>query len=488
MFHLSFEIFLIGCAVLLLLALISSKTSSRLGVPVLLSFLCVGMIAGSDGIGKIYFDNAQFAQHLGVVALLYILFSGGLETAYQDIRPIFRPGLVLSTVAVVLSAGFVGLIAWKLFNMPFLESMLLGSIMSSTDAAAVFSILRSRHISIKPNLRSLLEFESGSNDPTAVILVTVCIALLQQTQAHPLLSAIGYFVAQMGIGLALGFLAGKAMIWILNHVRYEQDALYPLTSMALVLLTYGVTASLGGSGFLAAYLAGLIVGNAEVVRKRTIRKFHDVGAWLMQIIMFVTLGLLVFPSQLPGIAGEGLIISLALMFVARPLSVFISLLFTAMPFKEKLFVSWVGLRGATPVILATFPFVAGIPMATTLFNIVFFVVITSVLFQGTTIAGLAKYLGLALPEKRHGHIPIEVEHAENMNSDLFEVVVPPQSALVGKEIRQIVFPVPTLVVLLNKGEGHYVMARGETLIDAHDRLLLLTEKIQKNKIKQFIKA
>lgn len=340
---------------------------------------------------------------------------------------------------------------------------------------------------IKHHLRSLLEFESGSNDPTAILLVSLLIMIIQQPVKHLWLYSCWYFISQFGIGILFGYWAGKLASFLINRLRLEHEALYPLFTVASALLVYGLTTLAKGSGFLAVYVMGFIMRSNIIIRKRTIRKFHDTVAWLMQIIMFITLGLLVFPSQLPKIAGEGILISLILMLVARPLSVFCSLALANINFREKLLVSWVGLRGATPIILATFPFVAKVPNAGTIFNLVFFVVITSVLLQGTTIPFVAKLLGLAEPNTQKEHLPIELDENENINNELFEIQVPTGSSILNKQIAELNLPKSTLILLINKGHGHYITPNGTTVIEKHDRLLLLAEKGLKEKIKKLLK-
>ncbi len=479
----AFEYVLIAVAILLLLAVFSSKTTSRFGVPILLSFLIIGMLAGSDGIGRIYFDNAQLAQHLGIVALVMILFSGGLETDSTAVRPVLIRGISLSTIGVIATALFTGAFAWQFLQLPLLESLLLGSIMSSTDAAAVFAVLRARRISLRGSLRPLLELESGSNDPTAVFLVTALITLIRTPSTAPWLHAVLWFIMQMGIGALSGIVLGRLAVALINRLDLEHDALYPIASVSLVLLSYGLATVLGGNGFIAVYLMGIIMGNARLIRKRSIRKFHDITAWLMQITMFITLGLLVFPSKLPGIAVNALLLSFFLMFIARPVSVGLSLLFARIPVREHLMISWVGLRGATPIILATFPLMAGISSADIMFNVVFFVVMTSVLIQGTTIPLVAQLLKLDEPLTRREKIPIELDETNYFHKELLEVQVPARSPIIGKKIMELSLPGDTLIVLINKGNNNYVTPRGPTEIEAHDRILMLIKKGMKKEVR-----
>ncbi|MCL4823989.1 MAG: potassium/proton antiporter, partial [Anaerolineales bacterium] len=345
---------LIGASVILLISVLVSKIADRFGVPVLLLFLILGMLAGSDGLGGIYFDDPALAQIVGVIALILILFFGGLSTEWNQIRPVLKEGLLLSTLGVFITALIVGLFAGALLGLSLVEGLLLGSIVSSTDAAAVFSVLRSKGISLKGRIKSLLELESGSNDPMAIFLTIGLIQLITQPDLSPL-SLIRFFIQQMLVGAALGYVMGRAILFLVNRLKLGYEGLYSVLMLALVFLTFGLTDLIGGSGFLAVYLAGIVLGHHDFIHKRSILRFQDGLAWIMQIAMFLTLGLLVFPSRLVPIIGIGMLIAAFLMFIARPVSVFIGLIPSALTWREKTFISWVGLRGAAPIILATFP-------------------------------------------------------------------------------------------------------------------------------------
>ncbi|MDQ6661797.1 MAG: potassium/proton antiporter [Chloroflexota bacterium] len=392
------EEWLLVASVLLLLSIVAWKVSSRLGIPALLLFLGIGMLAGSDGPGGIYFDDAFVAQSVGIVALAFILFAGGLETRWKVVRPALGGALALSTVGVFLTAVVVAVFAFFLLHVSFLEGLLLGAIISSTDAAAVFSVLGARNLQLTGQIIPLLELESGCNDPMAVFL-TLGLTRLLTNPHESVLAVITLFVQQMGIGAICGLLLGWIAILVISRVKLEVAALYPVLTMALVLLTYGLTATLGGSGFLAVYLLGLLLGNSSVQRINRLTRFHTAISWLMQIAMFLILGLLVFPSHLPPIIGSGLLITGVVIFIARPIGTLAALLPIRMPMREKLFVSWVGLRGAVPIVLATFPLLAGLPQAPLLFNLVFFIVLASVLLQGTTVPLVAKWLGVITPSQ-----------------------------------------------------------------------------------------
>lgn len=468
---LSIEHILVGAAALVLICIVANKVSGRLGVPALLIFILVGMLAGSEGPGGIYFDDPFIAQSIGVVALALILFSGGIDTRWTEVRPVFFKGLSLSTIGVALTALVVSVSAILLLGFSPLEGFLLGAIVSSTDAAAVFATLRSKRASLKGTLRPLLEFESASNDPMAVFLTVGAIMLLMQPGSS-VLSLIPLFVQQMAIGGIMGWGLGKGIVYLINHLKLEYEGLYAVLTLSTALFAYGITVVLGGNGFLAAYIAGLIVGNSPIVHKRSLIRFHEGIAWLMQITVFLTLGLLVFPSQLLGVLVPGIIISLVLIFVARPVAVYLSLLPWKLEKNEKAMISWVGLRGAAPVILATFPLLAGVPEAHVFFNLVFFIVLISALLHGTSIPFVARVLGLAAPLESRSRFDLEHEPKEDVKNELFEMVIPPGSSAIKRQVVDLGLPAGTLIVLIAKGSEQYI-PRGSTVLEEGDTLLIL---------------
>ncbi len=475
---------LVAASALLLLSIVVSKLSSRLGVPVLLLFLALGMLAGSDGPGGIYFDNARIAQALGVVALALILFAGGLETEPKRIRPVVWQGVSLATLGVAITAFLVGWFVHVAFGFSWREGLLLGVIVSSTDAAAVFAVLRSSGVNLRGNLESLLEFESGSNDPMAVFLTIAMIELISQPDT-PVVSLIPMFFLQMGVGAAFGYGAGKLMTFAINRLRLQYDGLYPVFTLSATLFTYAAAAALGGSGFLAVYLAAIIFGSSDFIHKKSLIRFHDGLAWLMQIAMFLTLGLLVFPHRLVPIIGIGLLTSLFLIFIARPASVFASLLFARLGSKDKLLISWVGLRGAVPIILATFPMVAGLPGAETYFNIVFFIVLTSGLLQGTTISVVARWLGVEAAARPERKAPLVYEPDGAARNDLLEIIVPPNSPVVGRRVLELGLPEGTLIALLVR-DDEVAAPGGGTVIEAGDLLLVFAHRDDQRVVEQLL--
>ena len=466
------EYILVASALLLLTSVLASRATGRLGIPAVLLFLAVGMLAGSEGVGGIYFDDAQLAQSLGVTALAFILFSGGLDTRWQAVRPVLVRSLLLATLGVLITTLLVGFFVASILQIDLVHGLLLGAIVSSTDAAAVFATLRAKNISLRPELSSLLEMESSSNDPMAVFL-TVGLTLLSSSPGTSPLDLARLFVQQMAIGGLLGYLLGWLTVQVVNRLRLQYDGLYPVFTLSAVLLIYGLTASAGGSGFLAVFLAGVVVGNREFIHKKSLLRFHDGMAWLMQIVMFLTLGLLVFPSQLVLVAGTGLIVSLYLMLVARPISVFLSLLFARMRLAEKVMVGWVGLRGAAPIILATFPLLAGVPEAHIFFNLVFFIVLTSVVLQGTTIPFVTRWLRVEIPlSDQAGQRPLDCLPLDEISDELVEMTISPDSSLIGKRIVDLGLPPNLLIVLITRQGGAFV-PNGSSVLEANDRLLVL---------------
>ncbi len=462
------EVFLI-VATLLIVSVLASRVSDRFGVPALLFFLIAGMLAGSEGPGGIFFDDFKLAQAVGVVALVFILFAGGLDTQWSRVRPVLWEGAVLGTLGVLIGAIAAGLFAHLVLGMPLLVGLLIASIGSSTDAAAVFAVMRSGGFRLRGLLAPLLELESGSNDPMAIFLTVGCLQLITVPGASPLDLVVRFFV-QMSLGVLIGILAGKLAARLINRLRLGYDGLYPVVTVATVLLVYGVAETVGGNGFMTAYVFGIALGNQQFVHKRSLTQFHDGLAWLMQIVMFLALGLLVFPSELAPNMGVGLLFTAFVMFVARPISVFLCMLPSKMHLREKLFVSWAGLRGAAPIVLATYPALAGIPEAREIFHIVFFVVLVSVLAQGATLTPVARWLKVLAA-------PGEADDGQSMHAlseQLRELVIPPDSSAVHRTVVELGLPEGFLIVLVRR-ERSSMIPNGNTRILAGDRLMVLAE-------------
>jgi len=467
------NILLIG-SVLLLISIIAGKTTNRLGVPTLIFFLIVGILAGSEGIGGIHFDNAALAQFIGITALNFILFSGGLDTHWQSIKPVLWKGIALSTLGVCLTALTVGIFVHYVIGFTIAEGLLLGAIVSATDAAAVFSILRNKGIGLKGFLRPVLELESGSNDPMAYFL-TISLTSVVATGSTDFAVLIPSFLKEFIIGGAFGYLMGRGSVWLINHIKLETEGLYPVLTLGLALFTYSFTHFCGGNGFLAIYLCAVVMGNSSMVHRRSLIKFYDGQAWLMQIILFLTLGLLVFPSRMIPLFGMGLLISGFLIFIARPVGVFVALSFFKTNIRSKLFVSWVGLRGSVPIVFATYPLLAGIPKAETIFNLVFFISVTSVLLQGTTLSYVARLLHVSVPSGAKRRTGLDFELTDHIKPEMLELQISDTSAAVERKIVELAIPATVNIMAIKRNEV-FIVPNGATKLKAGDRLYLLAEE------------
>ncbi len=476
----SLELILLGLSFLFFISIVASKAGFRFGVPVLLLFLVIGMLSGSDGLG-IQFENYHIAQVIGTLALCMILFSGGLDTRIKDIRPVLGPGIVLATAGVFLTALITGLFIWWISGMTqqgagigFLTSLLLASTMASTDSASVFAILRTRKISLKNNLKPMLELESGSNDPMAFLLTITFIEIILQGSSPNIWLVLGKIGWQLAVGALAGYLLGKLTVFVINRIDIGYDSLYPILVFTASIFIYSSTYFLEGNGFLAIYIGGLIIGNSRFVHRRSAISFFDGLAWLSQILLFLTLGLLVNPRELVPVILPGLLVSMALIFVSRPLSVFISLLpFKNVDFRSKIFISWVGLRGAVPIIFAIYALDAGVPHARFIFNIVFFVTLVSLLLQGTTLAQVATWLKLAKKYKPSKVVDFDFE-SEEIKSIRVEVTVSEKTLENGNRLIDMLLPEKTLVVLVKRGKVYFVPS-GTTPLMPKDKLLMITD-------------
>ncbi len=467
------NLLLIG-SVLLFASLLASRTV-RYGIPTLLLFIIVGMLAGSDGIGGIYFNDPQIAKFIGVVALSFILFSGGMSTKWVDIKPVFWQGVMMSTLGVIITTMVVGVSVALLTNFSIIEGLLLGAIVSSTDAAAVFSILRSKSIGLKGNLRPLLELESGSNDPMAYFL-TIIFTYLLATKDATYFSLIPMFFMQMIIGGGVGYIMGKSMQRIINWIKLEFEGLYSVLLITMVLFTFAFTEFIHGNGFLAVYISGCILGNLDFIHKKSLTKHFDGQAWLMQIIMFITLGLLVFPKQIVPFIGTGLIISFILILIARPLSVFISLHHFKLSTRNKAFISWVGLRGAVPIVLATYPLTAGVEKANIIFNLVFFISLTSILVQGTSLPIVAKWLKLTVPVSIKKKTTLDTDLVSKIKSVLVSVTIEGSFSCIGKSIVELGLP-NSIVIALIERDKKFITPDGSTKLELNDKLTVMADSV-----------
>ncbi|WP_281884585.1 potassium/proton antiporter [Paenibacillus sp. YYML68] len=465
---------------LLIVGVITTKFSSRLGVPSLVFFIAVGMVLSKF----IYYDSAYLTQLFGIVALIVILFEGGLQTKWSNVKQVIGPSATLATVGVLITTVIIGVLAKYILGLSWLEGLLFGAIVGSTDAAAIFAVLGNKNI--RPKLTATLEAESGTNDPMAIFLTISLIELIQYPDAS-LMSLIWGFVWQMGLGLVMGVLLGKLSVWMINKINLDSSGLYPVLSMALAVLTYSGTAMLQGSGLLAVYVMAVLVGNSDLTYRHSIFRFNEGFAWMMQILMFILLGLLVFPNQLLSVIWQGLGLSILLMFVARPIGVFASMIFTKFSLKEITFISWAGLRGAVPIVLATYPMIAGIDNSQLIFNVVFFVVLTSALVQGSTVSLLADKLGLLGGKKATVPHTLELVSIGRTNAEIIEIDVEENSPVEGKQIRHAELPEEALVTAIVRDEK-IITPKGMTFIQTGDILYVLVPKHLREQVKaQFSK-
>lgn len=456
--------------VLILLGIGSSKFSARLGMPVLVLFLGVGMLAGSEGIGGLAFENYGLANGIASLALALILFDGGLQTPMSAVRAVWRPALSLATVGVVLTAVLTGVAAAWVLGVPMLHGMLLGAIVGSTDAAAVFSVLRYSGVKLPEHLSATLEVESASNDPMAIFLTIGLIEIILGTVDSAGALAL-LFTLQFGVGTVVGGGVGLAAAWVINRINLDTAGLYPVMVTAVGLLTFGLAAVLGGSGFLAVYIAGVVLGNSDLVFRRGILLFNDASAWLGQIVLFVMLGLLISPARLISVAGEGLLIALVLILVARPVAVALSTLPFRFRRREFVFVSWVGLKGAVPITLATFPLLAGVEGSERLFDAVFFVVLVSALTQGWSLPAVARWLGLAEPADPDPPLSVEINALRHVDGEIVEYTVAPSARVAGQRLRDLTMPDGVLVALVVRGT-EVIMPRGATKLRPGDHVFI----------------
>lgn len=480
--NISIELMLLGISVLFFLSIWAGKTGYRFGVPSLLLFLMVGMLFGTDGFG-IEFSNIRISQGVGTLALCIILFSGGMDTKMSQIRPIIAQGIVLATVGVFLTAIISGILIWWVLGMTmesagvgFITALLLGSVMSSTDSATVFSVLRSRGLHLRNNLKPLLEMESGSNDPMAYVLTITIIEMIKMGNEPNYLYGLGMLVLQLIIGAILGLLLGKLAVFAINRLKVDYGSLYPILLLAFCLFIFSVTYYAKGNGYLAVYIAGLYIGNSRFIHKRTSLNFFDGLAWLSQIIMFLVLGLLVNPRELIPVAIPALIISFLMIFVARPLSVFISLLpFRKMPAKDKVFLSWVGLKGAVPIIFAILTLAEDVPHARLIFNIVFFCTLISLVVQGTSLHKVAVWLGISEnPRELKSLENFDVEFSDDVKSLTTEISITPKALSHGNRLMDMPLPDKTLAVLVRRDDKYFVPT-GKTVLLQDDKLLIITD-------------
>lgn len=476
-------VLLVG-SILLFLSVLGAKASHRFGVPVSLLFLGVGMLAGSDGPGGIHFEDFHLAKALGTVALVITLFAGGFETHWKDVRGIRFSGTSLSTVGLLVSAGLVAAFLHYTWDFTWATGVLLGAIVSSTDAAAVFALFKGRGLRLKGHAKALLEFEAGSNDPMAFFLVMASLAWVIGT-AKPWWTLFPSFLWTMGIGLGVGLGVATLFVALVKRIQLDHIGLYPALTLSFVFATFAATELLSANGYLAVYVFGLSVGNRRFVHKRALLEFYDGASWLLQIAMFLVLGLLVYPAQLTDVTSKGLMLAAFLMFVARPLSVWLSLAAWRPHWREVILISWSGLRGAVPIIFACYIPLSGIPDAGMYFHLVFFIVLVSALFQGTTIPWLAHRLGLVSHHDETQELILPGQGGQS-HGGVMEVNIPVHALATGKSVVELDLPKGALIVYVQRGSEVFA-PNGGTQIHAGDKILLMaTDRAQALSVKDLL--
>ncbi|GAA0447103.1 MAG: potassium/proton antiporter [Bacillota bacterium] len=475
---LSLEMLIFLFSAMLIVGVLATKFSTRLGLPALVLFLLIGM-----GLNKfVFFENVELTQLIGIMALIIILFEGGTQTKWEQVRPVLGAAGSLATLGVLLTTILTGFAAMYILDLSLLEGMLFGAIVGSTDAAAVFSVLGNKNINTK--LTSTLEAESGSNDPMAVFLTVSFIELIQIPETS-IWSTIGSFFIQMGLGLLIGLLLGKLTVMLINNIKLDTAGLYPTLAIGMATATYFLADFLGGSGLLAVYVMAVFVGNSDLMYRFSILRFNEGFAWMMQIVMFILLGLLVFPSQLTEVFWQGIILSIILMFIARPIAVFISMVFMKYNVKEKLFISWAGLKGAVPIVLATYPIIAEVDNSDLIFNAVFFVVLISALVQGSTLSWLATKLKLTGYKNDPTKPSMELINLGNTEAEIMEVRIFSQSPAVNTSLIDIELPDETLIIGIIR-DKQVITPTGNSVILENDILYVLSNKKNREKSKKVL--
>jgi len=469
---------------LLLTGVVTTKLASRMGVPALVLFLLVGMLLGSDISGLIYYDDAWTAQLVGTVALVIILFEGGLHTDWSRLRRVAMPAASLATVGVAVTVLITGLLARFALGVDWPLALLVGAIVGSTDAAAVFAVIGNQNI--PGRLKATLEAESGLNDPMAVVLTILTMEWVSHGPPSGW-ATVGLLLWQIVLGGVLGLLAGRLAAWGLSRLRLESSGLYPILLFAAAIFTFALTSWLEGSGFIAVYALAVMLGGTEMPYRQSVLRFHEGLAWLAQMVMFILLGLLVFPRQLPPVILPGLLLAGGLMLVARPAAVWLSTLGMGFSLRERALLAWAGLRGAVPIILATYPLLAGVPGSDTIFNVVFFVVLTSAVVQGASISRVAGALGLVRGKAPPKAVTLELIAMERLDTVLLEIILPAGSEAVGRELAALNLPDQATVSALLRS-GRVITPRGATRLQAGDTLFVLVGKDQSAGIRKLLEG
>ena len=464
------QILFVG-ALLVFISIIASSAASRFGVPLLLVFLALGMLAGEDGVGGIDFDNYETAYLISTLALAVILFDGGMRTPISSFRVGLWPAVSLATAGVLITTLIIGVYASYLLQLHWTQGLLLGAIIGSTDAAAVFSLLHGRGLQLKERIGAVLEIESGINDPMAVFLTIMLIGIISAGHVDPGWWLLGEFVWQMGMGAAFGLAGGYGLLRIVNRLTLALG-MYPLLVLSGGLVVYGLTLVCGGSGYLAIYLTGLLLGNRPMHSRQNILRVHDGMAWLSQIVLFVLLGLLATPSAILNDAGVAMGVALVLIFIARPAATALSLLPFRLPLRENLFIAWTGLRGAVPIILATFPLLAGLDGAQLYFNIAFFVVVTSLILQGWTLAPMSRWLKLQVPPQPKPVQRVELDIPMASGYELVTYCLSSVTPVIGKALKQLRLPARARLVGILR-DGAFMESRDDMVLENNDGVYIV---------------
>lgn len=460
---------MIVCALVILICITSTKILYKFGVPILLIFIVLGMLFGSDGVVGIYFDNFELTKVLCSIGLIFIMFYGGFSTNWKMAKPVAIPSIFMSTFGVIITAGLTGLFCIYVFKTTLLEGLLMGAIVGSTDAAAVFAILRSQKLNLKGSLASILELESGSNDPCAYMLTIVLLGLIGNDGSNSVMSIVFMVLGQIIIGVVSAVILAKITIYLLRRVNFEIEGFYLISVTAISILSYALSEYLGGNGYLSVYIAGIMIGNSKIPHRKSMVQFFDGISWLMQIGLFFLLGLLSFPSQIPAVMFKGISVSLFMIIIARPIATFGILSWFKIPLKEQLFISWVGLRGAASMVFAIFAVTYGVPISNDVFHIIFFVALFSVAVQGTLIPKVAQVLGLVDNESQV--LKTFNDYKEEKSTKIIEIMIDEKSNCANKPIMDSNIPEEILIVMIKRND-EVIVPKGSTIINIGDTLVL----------------
>ena len=462
----------------LIICITSTKVLYKFGVPMLFIFIVLGMLFGSDGLVGIYFDNFELTKQLCSLALVFIMFYGGFGTKWKLAKPVATPSILMSSLGVIITAGLTGLFCYLVVKTSMLEGLLIGAIVASTDAASVFAVLRAQKLNLKGSLASFLEVESGSNDPIAYMSTLIILSMMENGGALSLSIVVPLVIKQILFGLVIGLLLAKVTVFILRHANFEIEGFYAILVTAVAIFSYSLSEFLGGNGYLSVYITGIIIGNSKIPKKKSMFHFFDGISWIMQIGLFFILGLLSFPSKIPYVTGTAISISLFMIFIARPLATFLILSPFKFTVKEKLLISWVGLRGAASVVFAIFAVTYGVNIENDIFHIIFFIALFSVVIQGTLIPTLANKLDLVNNEEEGSVLKTFTDYTEEINSELLEFTITEESNLKNKMIMDANIPEEILIVMIKRG-NQVLVPKGSVLIKEGDKLVLSGNNIER---------